>query len=81
MGLGDRLQRLELRAEADDFIIRQADGTEALFRAEQGLEALLDLIDGKDHPLAAAARNSPDPEWSGSFYNSFPIEDLEDLSE
>lgn len=81
MGLGDRLRRLELRAEADDFIIRQADGTEALFRAEQGLEALLDLIDGKDHPLAMAARNSPDPEWSGSFYNSFPIEDLEDLSE
>jgi hypothetical protein len=38
-------------------------------------------MDGHDHPLAEACRNSPDPKWARSFYSAFPMEDVEDLSE
>jgi hypothetical protein len=40
------------------------------------------LLDGRDHPLSAAARNFPAPEWAASFYNSRPIPpDAEELGE
>ena len=52
------------------------------FPHSAGAEALVSLRDGRDHPLAAAARNSPDPEWAASFYNTLPIDpDAEDRSE
>jgi hypothetical protein len=40
-------------------------------------------MDGRDHPLAEAVRNSPDPKWQASFYNMFPVDPAEipDLSE
>ena len=41
----------------------------------------MSLIDGRDHPLAEAARNSPDPKWTNSFYCAFPMDEVEDLSE
>jgi hypothetical protein len=48
----------------------------------EGMDALLALIDGRDHPLARAARESPNPRWANSFYSAFPIDgDVEDLSE
>jgi hypothetical protein len=93
MGLRGRLKRLE-RASRGEFIeIPRPDGTVARFPASAGIEAFTNLMDrmgaGEDappeHPLIAAARNSPDPEWSGSF---FAVEDpdewtepVEDLSE
>ena len=52
------------------------------FPHSAGAEALVSLRDGRDHPLAAAARNSPDPEWTNSFYSTEPMDpDVEDLSE
>jgi hypothetical protein len=82
MGLRDRLKRLEKEAEGEMVFVPQKDGTVARFPQSACAEALVSLIDGRDHPLAAAARNSPDPEWAGSFYNSRPIDpDAEDLSE
>lgn len=81
MGLRDRLRRLEEEAEGEMFIIPQHDGTVARFPASAGVEALLSLIDGRDHPLAEAARNSPDPKWTNSFYCAFPLDEVEDLSE
>jgi hypothetical protein len=82
MGLRDRLKRLEKEAEGEMMVVSQKDGTVARFPQSACAEALVSLIDGRDHPLAVAARNSPDPEWAGSFYNSRPIDpDAEDLSE
>jgi hypothetical protein len=42
------------------------------FPQSEGMEALLSLTDSRDHPLAEAARNSPDPEWSNSFVSKRP---------
>jgi len=82
VGLSDRLRRLEREAEEEMFVIPQKDGTVARFPAPEGMEALLALIDGRDHPLAQAVRNSPAPEWQRSFYSAFPINpDEPDLSE
>ncbi len=62
--------------------VPQRDGTVRRFPRSAAPDALVFLLDGRDHPLAAAARNSPDPEWAGSFYNAHPIDpDAEDLSE
>ncbi len=62
--------------------VPQRDGTVRRFPRSAAPDALVSLLDGHDHPLAAAARNSPDPEWAGSFYNSEPIDPAaEDLSE
>ena len=80
MGLRDRLRRLEKEAEGEMITIPQKDGTVARFPASAGAEAFLSLIAGRDHPLAEAAKNSPDPAWANSFYCAFPMEDVEDLS-
>jgi len=82
VGLRDKLKRLEREAEEEMLVIPQADGTSLKFPASAGMEALLALIDGRDHPLAIAVRNSPDPGWQKTFYNAFPINpDEPDLSE
>jgi hypothetical protein len=81
-GLRGRLRRLEEAAEEEIVTIPQKDGTTARFPQSESLDALLSLIDGRDHPLAEAVRNSPDPKWANSFYSAFPIDqDAEDLSE
>jgi hypothetical protein len=81
VGLRDRLKRLEKKAEEEMLVIPQRDGTVARFPVSARVEALLSLIDGRDHPLAEAARNSPEPEWANSFYCAFPMDEVEDLSE
>ena len=82
MGLRGRVKRLEREAREEMIEVSQHDGTVKRFPASAGMEALLALIDGQDHPLAQAVRNSPDPEWQRTFYNAFPMpDDVEDLSE
>ncbi len=81
MGLRDRIRQAERAARVEEYAILQHDGTIKRFPASDGLDALLALIDGHDHPLAEACRNSPDPKWERSFYNAFPREEVEDLSE
>ena len=82
MGLKDRLRWLEKEAEGEMLVVPQKDGTVARFPQSAGAEALVSLIGGEDHPLARAARNSSDPEWTNSFYNAFPVDpEAEDLSE
>jgi hypothetical protein len=77
-----RLKRLEKESRVEFIEVAQKDGTVKRFPQKDGMDALLALIDGRDHPLAEAARNSPDPEWINSFYNAFPMpDDVEDLSE
>jgi hypothetical protein len=73
VGLRGRIRKLEQAAEEEMLTIPQDDGTVKRFPPEAAADALLDLMDGRDHPLAEAARNSPDPEWQRSFYNAFPI--------
>lgn len=77
------LKRLERAAEEEQYAIPQLDGTIRRFPASQGMEAFMALMDGRDHPLAEACRNSSDPRWSRSFYTAIPpdLEELEDLSE
>jgi hypothetical protein len=81
MGFRRRLKRLEEESREEFIEIPQRDGTVKRFAQSEGMEAFVALIDGRDHPLAEAARNSPDPEWANSFYSAFPIDDAEDLSE
>ncbi len=82
MGLKDRIRNLEREAKEEMIEVRQGNGTVARFPQSAGIEALLALIDGRDHPLAEAVRNSPDPEWEKSVYNNFPVDpDTPDLSE
>jgi hypothetical protein len=82
MGLRGRLKRLERESREEFIEIPQRDGTVKRFPQSEGVEALLSLIDGRDHPLAEAARNSTEPGWVNSFYSAFPIDDgAEDLSE
>jgi hypothetical protein len=81
MNLRGWLKRLEKESRVEFIEIPQHDGTIKRFPQSAGMEALLCLVDGEDHPLAEAARNSPDPEWTNSFYNAFPISGAEDLSE
>ena len=81
MGLRNKLRKLERDAQEEMIEIPRGDGTVARFPQSAGLEAFMALMDGRDHPLAKAARNSPEPKWSRSFYNAFPMEELEDLSE
>lgn len=75
------MKSLEHAARGEMLEIPQPDGTTARFPQSAGAEALVSLLDGRDHPLTAAARNSPSPEWASSFYNSLPLEQVEDLSE
>ncbi len=82
MRLRGRISRLEQSAREEMLEVSQRDGTVKRFPLSAAPDALVSLIGGRDHPLAEAARNSPDPEWSGSFYNSHPFPpDMEDLSE
>jgi hypothetical protein len=91
MGLRDRLKRLEKQADGETVAIRQKDGTVVRFPAGADGEAFVNLMSrlgaGEDappeHPLIAAARNSSDPKWSGSFVAAedperwvLPVEDL-----
>ncbi len=91
VGLRDRLRRLEREAEGEMLIVPQRDGTVARFPASASEEAFINFMDrlgaGEDappeHPLIAAARNSSDPKWSGSFVAAedperwvLPVEDL-----
>lgn len=73
MGLRDKLKRLEREARGEFIEIPQQGGTVKRFPQSAAREALLALIDGRDHPLAQAARNSPAPELSRSFYSSPPM--------
>jgi hypothetical protein len=82
MGLRGRIRRLKQSAREEMVEVSQRDGTVERFPQSAGAEALVSLIGGRDHPLAMAARNSSAPEWTNSFYNSFPLDpDAEDLSE
>ena len=81
MGLRDRLKRLEKEAEGEMMVVPLRDGTVARFPQSAGAEALVSLLDGRDHPLARAARSSSDPTWTNSFYGASPMEEVEDLSE
>jgi hypothetical protein len=74
--------RLEQGAREEMIEIPQPDGTVERFPQSAAPEALISLIDGRDHPLAVAARNSSSPEWQRSFFSSTLIpQDAEDLSE
>ena len=75
MALRDRLRRLERYSRHEMFEVPQPDGTVKRVPQSDGLEALLALMDGGNHPLAEAARNSPAPEWSRSFYSAFEVEE------
>ncbi len=67
MSLKNWLKRLERDAREEMIEIPQQDGTVKRFPQSAAPEALLSLTDGRDHPLAAAARCSSSPEWRGSF--------------
>lgn len=82
MSVRRRLRFLEQAAREDVLEVPQADGTVRTFGKAEAPAALVSLIDGRDHPLAEAARNSSDPRWANSFYADIPIGDAaEDLSE
>lgn len=83
MGLRRWVKRLEREAREEMIEVEQPDGTVKRFPASDGMDALLALTDGRDHPLAEAVRSSPDPKWARSFYNAFPInkDEVPDLSE
>jgi len=82
MGLRGWIKRLERDAREEMIEIPQQDGAVKRFPQSAGMEAFMALMDGRDHPLAEAARNSSEREWTHSFYSAFPIdEDIEDLSE
>ena len=88
MGLKDRLRRLEREAEGEMVFVPQRDGTVKRFPQSALKEAFLQnmkRLRGEDvphHPLGVAAAESPDPEWSRSFYSAAwtdivaPVEDL-----
>ncbi len=88
MGLRDRLRRLEREAEGEMVSVPQKDGTAKRFPQSALREAVMTnmkRLRGEDvphHPLGVAAAESPDPEWSRSFYSAAwtdigaPVEDL-----
>ena len=93
MGLRGWLGRLEREAEEEMILIPQKDGTVKRFPQSAGIDAYMNFMDrlgaGDDappeHPLIAAARNSSETKWSGSFYAVHDpeqwTEPIEDLSE
>ena len=92
MGLRDKVKRLEKAARGEMIEIRQPDGKVARFPASAGMDAFMNFIDRlqvdeeeeapPEHPLITAARNSPDPTWSRSFFaTTVPDWPIEDLSE
>ena len=76
MGLRDRLRRLEKEAEGEMVVVPQKGGTVKRFPQSALQEAFvtnLKRLRGEDvphHPLALAAAESPDPEWSRSLYSA-----------
>ena len=88
MGIRDRLLRLEREAEVGMVFILQGDGTVKRFPQDALQESFvtnMKRLRGEDmppHPLGVAAAESPDPEWSRSFYSAawtdivVPVEDL-----
>jgi hypothetical protein len=88
VGLRDRLRRLEKEAEGEMVFVPQPDGTVKRFPQSALQEAFMtnmERLRGEDvphHPLGVAAAESPDPEWSRSFYSAAwtaivaPVEDL-----
>jgi hypothetical protein len=92
LGLRNKLRKLERDAREEMIEIPQKDGTVARFPQSAGMDAFMNLMDRMgageeappEHPLVAAARNSSEPRWLGSFYavNSEAWTDTtEDLSE
>jgi hypothetical protein len=86
------VKRLERASREEMIEIPQRDGTTARFPASEGMSAFMNFIgrlqvhEGEEippeHPLITAARNSPDPTWSRSFFaTTVPEEPIEDLSE
>jgi hypothetical protein len=77
----NRLRRLEKDAREEMIEIPPPDGTVKKFPQSAAPEALLSLTNGRDHPLAAAARSSSSLEWRRSFFFTAPIDrDAKDLS-
>ena len=88
MGLRDRLRRLERKAEGETVFVPQPDGTVKRFpqsALQESFVTNMERLRGEDvphHPLGVAAAESPDPEWSRSFYSAAwtaivaPVEDL-----
>jgi hypothetical protein len=90
MGLRDQLRRLQKRVGGGTVKIPQPGGTVARFPATALQEAFLvnmQRLRGEDvppHPLAVAAAQSPDLEWSRSMFSADWVEIVsppEDLSE
>jgi hypothetical protein len=90
MGLKDQLRRLQKRVGGGTVKIPQPGGTVARFPATALQEAFLinmQRLRGEAvpaHPLAVAAAQSPDLEWSRSMYSATWVEIVtppEDLSE
>lgn len=93
MGIRDKLRRLERKAEGEVVAIPQVDGSVRRFPEYELREAYSNFYDrlgaGEDappeHELIAAARNSSDPKWTGSFFAVNDPDDwtepIEDLSE
>ncbi len=90
MGLRGKLRRLEREAEGEMVFVPQEDGTVKRFPQSALQESFLTnmkRLRGEDvppHPLGVAAAESPDPEWSRSFYSAAwteTVAPVEDLSE
>ena len=90
MGLRDRLRRLERETEGETVLVPQGDGTVKRFpqgALRESFMTNMKLLRGEDvphHPLGVAAAESPEPEWSRSFYSAAwtdVVAPLEDLSE
>ena len=88
MGLRDRLRRSEREAEGEMVVVPQKDGTMKRFpqsALQESFMVNMQRLRGEDvphHPLGVAVAESPDPEWSRSFYSAewtaivAPVEDL-----
>jgi hypothetical protein len=88
VGLKDRLRRLEREAEGKVVLVPQKDGTAKRFPQGALQESFVTNMkrlrdeDVPHHPLGVAAAQSPDLEWSRSFYSAAwtdivaPVEDL-----
>ena len=87
-GFRGRLGRLEREAEKETVFVPQKDGTAKRF-PQSALQAAfmtnMKRLRGENvphHPLGVVAAQSPDPEWSRSFYSAAwtdvvaPVEDL-----
>ena len=90
MGLRDRLRRLEREAEGETVFVPQKDVTVRRFpqsALQESFVTNMQRLRGEDvphHPLAVAAAQSPDPEWSRSLYSAAwteTVAPVEDLSE